>query len=113
MVKYKQKCMCALSDGARDLTKREKTKRGENHCTRTSRCGPPATTARLNHFILFKLGTFYALFICILIFLRFSSVFIPGQCSFSSTVLLHAVPGSPADVATHEDGIKVTTFLRY
>ncbi|XP_048057772.1 cilia- and flagella-associated protein 70 [Megalobrama amblycephala] len=31
-----------------------------------------------------------------------------GQCSFSSTVLLHAVPGSPADVAAHEDGIKST-----
>uniref|UniRef100_A0A8C1I1E7 Cilia and flagella associated protein 70 n=1 Tax=Cyprinus carpio carpio TaxID=630221 RepID=A0A8C1I1E7_CYPCA len=31
-----------------------------------------------------------------------------GQCSFSSTVLLHAVPGSPADVAVHEDGVKST-----
>ncbi|XP_026095970.1 cilia- and flagella-associated protein 70 [Carassius auratus] len=31
-----------------------------------------------------------------------------GQCSFSSTVLLHAVPGSPADVAVHEDSVKST-----
>lgn len=31
-----------------------------------------------------------------------------GQCSFSSTVLLHAVPGSPADVVIHEDGVKST-----
>ncbi|KAL1278809.1 hypothetical protein QQF64_025482 [Cirrhinus molitorella] len=31
-----------------------------------------------------------------------------GQCSFTSTVLLHAVPGSPADVAAHEDEVKST-----
>ncbi|XP_043090031.1 cilia- and flagella-associated protein 70 [Puntigrus tetrazona] len=31
-----------------------------------------------------------------------------GQCSFTSAVLLHAVPGSPADVAVHEDGLKST-----
>ncbi|XP_067278948.1 cilia- and flagella-associated protein 70 [Pseudorasbora parva] len=31
-----------------------------------------------------------------------------GQCSFSSTVLLHTVPGSPANAAIHEDGVKST-----
>ncbi|RXN24181.1 cilia- and flagella-associated 70 [Labeo rohita] len=31
-----------------------------------------------------------------------------GQCSFTSTVLLHAVPGSPADIDVHEDGVKST-----
>lgn len=56
-------------------------------------------------------------FLWILIFVRFD-IFILGQCSFSSTVLLHAVPGSPADVAVHEDGVKVktmfiTTFLHH
>ncbi|KAI2666862.1 Cilia- and flagella-associated protein 70 [Labeo rohita] len=30
------------------------------------------------------------------------------QCSFTSTVLLHAVPGSPADIDVHEDGVKST-----
>nr|XP_009297485.1 cilia- and flagella-associated protein 70 isoform X1 [Danio rerio] len=34
-----------------------------------------------------------------------------GQCNFSSTVLLHAVTGSPADVALREDGTKVQTTL--
>ncbi len=108
--------MCILSYGVRDLTKREKTKRGENHGTRTSRRGSPATAARLNCFIYsFDLNCthFKPHFMDSHIFVRFDigDIFILGQCSFSSTVLLHAVPGSPADVAVHEDGVKVQTMF--